>query len=62
MDLHVILTEEHSDKAIAINAATFIPGPFSLFTEQNFLTADTRTRVILFATNFQVSAGTAIVR
>ena len=57
----VLLTEEHSDKAIAINATTLIPGPFSLFTDQNFFGGDSRTRVILFATNFQVSAGTAIV-
>ena len=57
----VILTEEHSDKAIAFNAATWIPGPFSLFTDQPFFTTDTRTRVILFATNFQVSAGMTIV-
>lgn len=56
----VLLTEEGSDRAIAVNAATFRPGPFSLFTEQNFGT-DTRTRVILFATNFQVTAGTVIV-
>ena len=56
----VIITEEHSDRAIAVNAATFTPGPFSLFTEQNF-SPDTRTRVIMFATNFQVSAGTVIV-
>ena len=57
----VILTEEQSDRAIAFNAATFTPGPFSLFTQQNFFNTDTRTRVILFATNFQVSAGTTIV-
>jgi uncharacterized protein (TIGR03437 family) len=57
----VMLTEEHSDRAIAINAATLMPGPFSLFTDQNFFTADTRTRLILFATNFQISAGTVIV-
>ena len=57
----VILTEENSDRAIAVNAATFTTGPFSLFTQQNFFNTDTRTRVILFATNFQVSAGTTIV-
>lgn len=58
----VIITEEGSDRAIAVNAATFTPGPFSLFTEQqNFFNSDTRTRVILFAVNFQVSAGTTIV-
>lgn len=57
----VILTEENSDKAIAINAGTLFPGPFSLLTEQNYFTADSRTRVILFATNFQVSGGTVIV-
>lgn len=57
----VLLTEENSDRAIAVNAATFMPGPFSIFTEQTFFNTDTRTRVMLFATNFQVSAGTVIV-
>jgi len=55
----IILTQENSDRAVAINAATFTVGPFSLFTENNF-NPDRRTRLILFATNLQVSAGATI--
>jgi hypothetical protein len=32
-----------------------------VFTEENFFNPDTRTRLILFATNFQVSAGASIL-
>lgn len=57
----IVITQENSDRAVAVNAVTFMPGPFSVFTEPNFFHPDTRTRLILFATNFQVSAGTVIV-
>ncbi len=49
-----LLTEENSDRAIALNAATFVTQPFTLLTELNF-SSDKRTRVILFVTNFESS-------
>jgi hypothetical protein len=55
----VLVTEENTDVPVAFNAATFIPGPFELFTEQN-LSTDKRTRVILFASNIHHSAGVVI--
>jgi Tol biopolymer transport system component len=42
-----LLTESNSDRAIAINAMSFVAGPFRLTTEPNF-SADTRTRLSLF--------------
>jgi CubicO group peptidase (beta-lactamase class C family) len=44
-----LLTEENSDRAIALNAATFATQPFTRFTETNF-SSDKRTRVMLFIT------------
>jgi hypothetical protein len=55
----VLVTEENSDRAIAVNAATFMPGPFDLFTQQNF-SSDKRTRLILFVANFQHGAGAVV--
>ncbi|HSE23746.1 MAG TPA: carboxypeptidase regulatory-like domain-containing protein [Pyrinomonadaceae bacterium] len=42
-----LLTESNSDRAIAINATSFLAGPFRRTTELNFST-DTRTRLSLF--------------
>jgi len=53
----ILLTEENSDRAIAYNCATFVPGPFAITTEQNF-SSDKRTRVMLFVTNLDSSTGT----
>lgn len=47
----VLLTEDNSEFASAINAATFVRGPFSVFTPQPF-NPDNRTRVFLFVTDF----------
>ena len=51
-----LLTEENSNRAIAFNAATFVPQPFTLSTEQNF-SSDKRTRVLLFVTSVGSFAG-----
>ena len=50
-----LLTEPNSDRAIALNAATFVAEPFALFTRENF-GSDKRTRVMLFVSNFESSA------
>jgi uncharacterized protein (TIGR03437 family) len=52
----LLLTQENSDHAVAFNAATLVREPFSLFTEQNF-SADKRTRVMLFVTDFAALNG-----
>jgi hypothetical protein len=51
----LLLTEENSDMAIAFNATTFVRGPFSMLTDQNF-SSDKRTRVSLFVSNFDPSS------
>lgn len=51
-----IITEETTDRAIALNAATFVRDPFTVITERNFGT-DKRTRVMLFATNTELLPG-----
>lgn len=54
-----LLTAESSDHAVALNAATFVREPFSLFTEQNF-GSDKRTRVMLFVSDFEFGEGDSI--
>lgn len=51
-----ILTEGTTDRAIALNAATFVRDPFTVVTERNF-GADKRTRVMLFVTNLNLLPG-----
>ena len=51
-----ILTEENTDRAVALNATTFVRDPFSLSTTQNF-SSDKRTRVMLFVINLQLLPG-----
>jgi hypothetical protein len=51
----ILVTETNSDRAIAINATTWFPGPFRLTTPLNF-SSDTRTRISLFVENLQFNA------
>lgn len=51
-----IITEETTDRALALNAATFVRDPFTVVTERNF-GADKRTRIMLFATNLNLLPG-----
>ncbi|HEX8494382.1 MAG TPA: hypothetical protein VF658_16170 [Pyrinomonadaceae bacterium] len=51
-----IITEGITDRAIALNAATFVRDPFTVITERNF-GADKRTRVMLFAINLDLLPG-----
>lgn len=51
-----ISTEEDSDKAIALNATTFVREPFAPLTEPNF-SQDKRTRIMLFVANLDLLAG-----
>ena len=52
----ILLTAPNSDRAVALNAATFVAEPFALFTRENF-GSDKRTRVMLIVANFHSSSG-----
>ena len=52
----VLLTEENSNRAIALDSVTFWRDPFSLFAGHNF-SLDGRTRIMLFATNVEFKPG-----
>jgi len=52
----VLLTEENSERAIALDSVTFVRDPFSLMSEYN-LSSDNRTRIILLASNIDSLPG-----
>jgi choline-sulfatase len=49
----VLLTEENSERAVALNAVTQTRDPFSVITRHN-LSEDQRTRIMLFAMNVKL--------
>lgn len=51
-----ISIEEYSDKAIALNATTFVREPFASLTDPNF-GQDTRTRITLFVADLDLLPG-----
>jgi len=55
-----LLTEENSEKAVALDSGTMVRDPFPVFTTFNF-SADHRTRLMLFATNVDTQPGAAVV-
>jgi len=52
----VLLTEESSERAIAVESVTFVRDPFPLRPEHH-LSSDGRTRIILFGTNIESMPG-----
>jgi len=52
----VLLTEENSERAIAIESVTFVRDPFPVNAAHNF-SSDGRTRIILFGTNVESMPG-----
>lgn len=52
----VLVTEGNTDRAIALDSANMLRDPFSLFTTLNF-SSDHRTRLMLFAVNFELLPG-----
>jgi hypothetical protein len=52
----VLLTEEGTQKAVALETVNWLSGPFTLFTTQNF-SADRRTRISLFVFNAELLEG-----
>jgi hypothetical protein len=51
----VLLTEENTNRAVALDSVTFMRDPFPLTTANNF-SADHRTRITLFAVNLELLA------
>ncbi len=51
-----ILTEQNSDRAVAVDSVTMLRDPFSLLNSHNF-SSDQRTRVMLIAANLNLAAG-----
>ncbi len=52
----VLLTEEDSFRAVAVDSVSFVRDPFPLLTDHNF-SSDRRTRVMVFATNLNLATG-----
>ena len=52
----VLLTEENSSKAIALDSSTFRAGPFPAL-QNNYFIQDARTRVMIFATSLGLQPG-----
>lgn len=52
----VLLTEENSGRAAALNSLTWMRDPFSLITPYNF-SSDHRTRITLFTANLELRPG-----
>lgn len=57
----MLLTEEGSDKAIALDSVTWIRDPLSVTTASNYFALDGHTRVMLFATRLPQGEGTSAV-
>lgn len=58
-DAPVLATEPNSQRAIALDAVTFVRDPFAV-TNLNYFEVDKRTRIILFATNLSLTQGLVI--
>lgn len=58
-DAPILATEENSQRAIALDAVTFVRDPFAV-TNLHYLGSDKRTRVTLFATNLVLTPGVVI--
>ncbi|HEV7747791.1 MAG TPA: Calx-beta domain-containing protein [Pyrinomonadaceae bacterium] len=58
-DAPVLATEENSQRAIALDAVTFVRDPFAV-TNLNYFGADKHTRISLFATNLSVTPGLVV--
>ncbi len=54
-----LLTEENTERALALESATLLRGPFSSARGQQF-SSDTATRVMLFATNIELGQGESL--
>jgi glucose/arabinose dehydrogenase len=55
-DAPILATEQNSQRALALDAVTFVRDPFAI-TNSHYFGADKRTRIILFATNLSLTPG-----
>lgn len=55
----MLLTEENTERAIALESVTMMRGPFPLISSHN-LSSDGRTRVMLFATEIELAQGEGV--
>jgi len=58
-DIPILGTEENSQRAIALDAVTFVRDPFKV-TNPNYFGADLRTRIIIFPTNLKLAPGLVV--
>lgn len=58
-DPPILATEQNSQRAIALDAVTFVRDPFAV-TNLHYFGADKRTRIILFATNLSPASGLVV--
>jgi hypothetical protein len=58
-DAPVLVTEPNSQRALALDAVTFVRDPFAI-TNLNYFGPDKRTHISLFATNLNVTPGLVI--
>jgi len=58
-DAPILATEQSSQRAIALDAVTFVRDPFAV-TNLNYFGTDKRTRITLFATNLSLTPGLAV--
>lgn len=53
----ILLTDENSNRAIALDSVMLVRDPFSIPTVNDFFSLDGRTRIMLFAANAELLAG-----
>lgn len=53
----VLLTDQNTGRAAAMDSVTLLREPFSVRSQQNFFTSDQRTRIILFGYNLELRNG-----
>ena len=53
----VLLTDENTGRAMAVDSVSLLKEPFSVTSEQNFCSLDRRTRLILFGYNLEFKNG-----
>ena len=53
----VLLTDQNTGRAVAVDSVSLLKEPFSVTSEQNFLSLDRRTRLTLFGYNLEFKNG-----
>ena len=53
----MLLTEENSDRALAVDSVSWVRDPLAVMAPNNYFAQDGHTRVLLLATNVHLQAG-----